>query len=254
MKITGKPSTHILRTRIKKDIVCEFLPPAMSSRKVIILCGGMPGYPGKSALPEFLSGKGFWVFVPRYRGSWENAGSFLKISPHRDVLDVIDQLPRGFKDLWSGKTHKISQPEIYLLGASFGGAAIILASRDSRVRRAVAFSPVTDWRAETKMEPISKLRSFTDVAFGNGYRGTRHDWDKLKAGAFYNPAHEAASINGAKLLIFHAKDDKIVYARISAAFALATGARLTLLPRGGHLSISNTMTPEFWKPIQKFLK
>lgn len=168
-----KRMAHILRTRIKRDIVCEFLPPTTSSRKVIILCGGMPGYPGRSALPEFFSKKGYWVFVPRYRGSWESGGSFLKISPQRDVLDIMDQLPRGFKDLWSGKTYKIARPEIYLIGSSFGGAAVILASRDPRVRRAIALSPVTDWRVETKTEPISKLEQFTHTAFGNAYRGTK---------------------------------------------------------------------------------
>jgi len=29
------PTIHILRTRFKKDIVCEFLPPAQPSREVI---------------------------------------------------------------------------------------------------------------------------------------------------------------------------------------------------------------------------
>jgi alpha-beta hydrolase superfamily lysophospholipase len=252
-KKSAAPTTHILRTRFKKDIVCEFLPPAKSSRKVIILCGGMPGYPGKTAVPEFLSKKGYWVFVPRYRGSWESGGSFLKVSPHRDVLDLIDELPRGFHDLWSGKMHKIARPEIYLIGASFGGAAVILASRDPRVRRAVAFSPVTDWRTEGNAE-IDKLGRFARVAFGNAYRGIAHDFDKLKAGSFYNPAHEAASIDGAKLLIFHAKDDKIVSAQTSVLFSRATGAKLVLLPRGGHFSTSNTMAPNFWKPIKRFLK
>ncbi|HUC02123.1 MAG TPA: alpha/beta fold hydrolase [Candidatus Paceibacterota bacterium] len=253
---------YILRTRIKKDIICEFLPPARRPRtggrgadKVIILCGGMPGYPGKrDALMQFLSKKGYWTFVPRYRGTWESGGSFLRISPHRDVLDVIAQLPRGFRDLWSGKLYTVRRPEIYLIGSSFGGPAAILASRDPRVRRAVAFSPVTDWRVETRSEPIEKMQHFTRDAFGNAYRGSARDWQKLKSGAFYNPAHEAASIDGAKLLVFHAKDDKIVYAKTSAAFARATGARLVLLPRGGHLSISHTMAPAFWKKIRLFLK
>jgi alpha-beta hydrolase superfamily lysophospholipase len=254
VKKSTPPITHILRTRIKRDIVCEFLPPAKPSRKVIILCSGAPSYPGKRDLLKFLSTKGYWVFLPRYRGSWESGGLFLKISPHRDVLDVINQLPRGFKDLWSGKTYKIARLEIYLIGSSFGGAAAILSSRDRRVRRAVAFSPVTDWRAKTKAESVEKLFQFTHAAFGNGYRGTQRDWNKLKTGTFYNPAHEAASIDGAKLLIFHAQDDAIVYARTSAAFARATGARLVLLPRGGHLSVSNTMAPKFWKEIKLFLK
>jgi alpha-beta hydrolase superfamily lysophospholipase len=260
-KKSAAPTMHILRTRFEKDIVCEFLPPTVPTRrgarpsnKVMLLCAGAPGYPGRKGLPEFLAGKGYWVFILRYRGSWESGGSFLKVSPHRDVLDIIDELPRGFKDLWSGKTHKIARPEVYLIGSSFGGAAVILASRDPRVRRAVAFSPVTDWRVDSNAEPVEKLRTFMNAAFGNAYRGTERDWNKLKTGAFYNPAHEAASIDGTKLLIFHAKDDKVVDARTSMAFARATDAKLVLLPRGGHLSISSAMTPELWKQIQKFLK
>ncbi len=263
MKSPGKPSAHLLRTRIKKDIVCEFLPPmrpakhagARPSNKVIILCGGMPGYPGgKKELCAFLARKGYWVFIPRYRGSWESGGSFLKVSPHRDVLDVIDQLPRGFRDLWTGTVSSIARPEIYLVGASFGGPAVILASRDPRVRRAIAFSPVTDWRVESRAEPIEKAGRFARAAFGNGYRGAARDWNKLKGGAFYNPAHEAASIDGTKLLIFHAKDDEVVYAQTSIQFARATGAELVLLPRGGHLSVSDIMRSKFWKSARKFFK
>lgn len=257
-----KTSSYLLRARIKKDIVCEFLPPigqqrgdAHASHKVILLYGGMPGYPGgKKELCDFLAQKGYWVFIPRYRGSWESAGSFLKVSPHRDVLDLIDQLPRGFKDLWSDKIYKIARPEIYLIGSSFGGPAAILASRDPRVRKAVALSPVTDWRVDSRTEPIDKLGKFTRAAFGEGYRGTEKDWRKIKTGTFYNPAYEAASIDGAKLLIIHAKDDTVVYARTSMAFARATGARLVLLPRGGHLSISNVVYPKLWKIMRGFLK
>jgi alpha-beta hydrolase superfamily lysophospholipase len=251
-KKSAANTAHILRTRFKKDIVCEFLPPTKSSHKVIIFCGGMPGYPGnKKDLMGFLAAHGYWVFIPRYRGTWESNGSFLKMSPHRDVLDVIDELPHGFKNLWSGKTYKIARPEIYLIGISFGGPAVILASRDPRVRRAVALSPVTDWHAEGDAE-IKKLGIFARAAFGNGYRGTAHDFDKLKAGAFYNPAREAASIDGAKLLIFHAKDDKVVSAQTSVLFARATNAKLVLLPHGGHFSTSTTMAPEFWRHIKKF--
>jgi alpha-beta hydrolase superfamily lysophospholipase len=255
MRPSKKSTKYLLRTRIKNDIVCEFLPPARPSDKVIILCGGMPSYPGgRKELCEFLSQKGYWAFVPRYRGTWESGGSFLKTSPERDVLDIIAQLPRGFSDLWSGKPYKIARPEIYLIGSSFGGAAVILASRDPRVRRAIAFSPVTDWRAETKTEPVAELERFTRAAFGGAYRGTKKDFNRLKTGKFYNPAHEAAVIDGAKLLIFHARDDKVIYARTSTKFARATGARLVVLKHGGHLSTSNTMAPKFWKTINRFIR
>jgi len=253
---------HILRTRIKKDIVCEFVPPLRTKQsgtrmpnRVIILCGGMPGYPGgKKDLMAFLSQRGYWVFIPRYRGSWESGGSFLKISPDHDVIDVIDQLPKGFPNLWSGKVYKISRPQVYLVGSSFGGAAVILASRDPRVRKVVALSPVTDWQITSKEESIDALSIFARVAFGNGYRGAKKVWDKLKSGTFYNPAHDALSIDGEKILIVHAKDDTIVPAKTSVAFSKQTGARLMLLPRGGHLSLSNTMQSSRWKIIKKFLE
>ena len=65
--------------------------------------------------------------------------------------------------------------------------------------------------------------------------------------------HEVASIDGNKLLIIHAKDDKTVYARTSMSFSKITGAKLILLNKGGHLSISQTMMPKMWKEMKKFL-
>jgi alpha-beta hydrolase superfamily lysophospholipase len=262
---------YALRTRFARDIVCEFLPPAprrskgrsaARPAKTVILCGGMPGYPGgRMELMNFLSQKGFWVFVPRYRGTWESGGSFLARSPERDVIDVIDGLSRGngFKDAYFGKTYRIARPpksEVYVIGSSFGGAAAILASRDPRVRCAIALSPVTDWRVETKAEPIARLAEFTRDAFGDAYRGaastSRTPWKKLCSGTFFNPMHEAASIDGMKLLIIHAKDDEIVYARTSATFARAVGTKLSLMPRGGHLGLSSIASPAIWRIIQKF--
>lgn len=255
MKAPQKFPKYLLRTRFKTDIVCEFLPPGRRSKKVIILCGGTPSYPGgRKELCEFLAQKGYWTFIPRYRGTWESSGSFLNVSPHRDVLDVVSGLSHGFKDLWSGKPYKIARPEIYLIGGSFGGPAVILASRDPRVRRAVAFSPVTDWRVEAKAKTFHHLQLFKDAAFGNAYRGTKKDFNKLLGGTFYNPMHESASINGAKLLIFHAEDDSVVRARASVMFARAVMAQLVILKRGGHLSISNTIAPKFWRKIEKFLQ
>ena len=256
-----KQRTYALRTRVKRDIVCEFLPPMPARRgrstprqKVAIVYGGMPSYPGKSPLPEFLSKKGYWAFVPRYRGTWESGGSFLARSPHLDIIDVIDTLSRGFKDLWSGKTYRIARPEIYLIGTSFGGAAAILASRDRRVKKTIALSPVTDWRVGSKTEPIDRLGTFTRDAFGEGYRGKQSDWNKLKTGRFYNPMHEAESIDGKKLLIIHPQDDKTVRAGISKKFAAVTSAKIIVPKRGGHLGTSSVMTPEIWKAVGQFLK
>lgn len=243
---------HTLRARFAHDIIAEFLPPRRSSRKVVILLGGMPSVPAKKELLDFLSQRGYWAFSPRYRGSWESGGTFLKISPDRDVLDVISGISKGFKSIWDDKRYKVKPSAIYLIGSSFGGPAAILASRDPRVTKAVAFSPVVDWRVESKIEKIDWMKKFTKAAFGNGYHFRDKDWNKLKSGTFYNPAYYTDEIDGRKVFIIHAKDDNVVGWCPVKKFAGATGAKLLLLRRGGHLSASNLMKPVFYKKIKKF--
>lgn len=244
---------YLLRTRFKKEIVCEFLPPARKSLKAVILCGGMPAYPAKKDLAIFLAKKGFWVFLPRYRGSWESGGKFLKKSPHKDIIDIIDELAKGFKSLWDGKIYKVKPARIYLIGSSFGGAAVLLASQDSRVVKVMAFSPVIDWRVESKEEPVDFMAKFVKLAFGNGYRFSQKDWNKLKTGKFYNPMSVARKIDGNKIFIIAAKDDKIVPIRPAKNFAKITKCKILLLKKGGHLSMSYLAKPRFYKKFKEFI-
>jgi len=256
---------HILRTRFKRDIVCEFLPPARTSKKVLILCYGMPGVQKDKATMEFWSKKGFWVFFPRYRGTWESGGEFLKNSPEQDILDVIGEIPKGFTDLWSGKNYRLPSTgcELSVLGASFGGTAAVLASRDRRVRKAVALSPVIDWRVETPDEPMDKLAEYIPRAFGGCYRFSKKNWGRLSRGEFFNPADETATIDGKKLLIVHAKDDLVATYPPARMFARRTGAELMTFTRNGgplrlrsgeasHFGLAKSTEPHIYKHIKKF--
>jgi len=148
----------MFRTRFKNEIVAEFLPPTRPRKKqrLIILCDGMPSIPRKQPLSEFLAGKGFWVIYPRYRGAWESGGKFLAKSPHEDILDVLDELPKELEEIGFGQRFRLAPDQVFVIGGSFGGAAAILLSLDQRVRRVVANCPVVDWtildvaeRAET---------------------------------------------------------------------------------------------------------
>ncbi|HVO28590.1 MAG TPA: prolyl oligopeptidase family serine peptidase [Candidatus Paceibacterota bacterium] len=247
---------YALRTRFKKEIVAEFLPPVRAGKRqrVVIICDGAPTVPARSSLVQFFSKKGFWAIYPRYRGTWESDGVFLRRSPEQDVLDVIDSLPRGFKDLWSGKTYRVQPDEVFIVATSFGGPAGILASRDPRVSKVVAVSPVVDWQAPSKAEPINAAGfRLIHETFGNGYRFGLSEWKKLAGGKFYNPVRHAAEIDGAKLLIFHARDDQSVRWNEVARFACATGATLKLFKKGGHLS-GRRIVPGHWNRIAKFLK
>jgi dipeptidyl aminopeptidase/acylaminoacyl peptidase len=214
----------------------------------------MPGLPTNQKQAEFYGKKGYWVIYPRYRGSWESGGRFLKVSPHKDILDIIDQLPRGFRDSFSRKLIKVKPTEIFLVGGSFGGPAMILASMDKRITKAVIRAPVVDWLAPSKDEPLDWLEGFVNDAFGAGYRFDHKDWKKLSNGKFYNPMAVADKVDGSKLLIIHAKDDRVVRYKEVKEFADRTGSRLITLARGGHVSSRLLMKPKYHKIVTKFFK
>ena len=265
----------MFRTRFKKEIVCEFLPPAFASpsrsataeqrkatagkpfrtsSKVIILAHGMPGAPKAKEVMEFWSQKGFWVFFPRYRGTWESGGEFLKDSPEKDILDVIDVIQKGFTDLWSGRRYRLSVVgcKFFIFGGSFGGPAAILCSRDPRVTKAVAFAPVIDWEAPSD-EPMGELGAFLPKGFGNCYRFSKKNWNRLSRNEFYSPIREMGTIVGRKLLLVHAKDDTSVPYSYTKKFATKTGSKLITLRTGGHFGFSKSIEPKVYKEIREFL-
>ena len=249
----------MFRTRFKKEILAEFLPPlrAGKKQKVIILCDGMPSIPRKQGLASFLSSRGYWVFYPRYRGAWESDGEFLKTSPHLDILDVIDELPKGVRDVTFGEKFSLMPDEIFVIGGSFGGAAAVLASLDPRVKKVIANCPVVDWAVLAAAEKAETSNpsyvAYIREAFGSAYRLTDRNWEKLRTGRFYNPAQHADEIDPAKVMMFHAQDDPYVpYASVKN-FAERTGARLNSLRRGGHLSTDETVR-KYWPRIRKFFE
>jgi pimeloyl-ACP methyl ester carboxylesterase len=249
----------MFRTRFKREIVAEFLPPARArkTRNVIILCDGMPSTPRKQPLADFLSKKGYWVFYPRYRGAWESDGVFMERSPHEDILDVIGELPRGFKESAFGRRFSLSPDKVFVIGGSFGGAAAVLCSLDPRVTRVIANCPVVDWSILARSERLEtsnkNYAAYIREAFGNGYRLSDRNWNKLRGGRFYNPAHHAGEIDPAKIMMFHAKDDPYVPWRSVERFARQTGARLKLLARGGHLR-TEFIVQKYWPQISRFFE
>ncbi len=243
-----------LRTRFSKDIVTEFLPPLKPSQKVIIFLSGAPSVPKLAQTLNFYSKKGFWVFHPRYRGSWESSGSFLEKSPEQDVLDIINQLSKGFVELETGKKHTIKPVSIFLFGCSFGGPAALLASRDKRVSKVVALSPVINWRSESKAEPLPWLLKYMRTAYGQAYRVNNKNWKKLQLGNFYNPIKHIKEINGSKVLVFQAKNDDSVSWRPAVIFCQKTNSQLVLLKKGGHFSSQLFSDAVFYKKIKLFLQ
>jgi pimeloyl-ACP methyl ester carboxylesterase len=247
----------MFRTRFRQQIVAEFLPPTRERQvqRLIILCDGMPSIPRKQSLSEFLAAKGFWVIYPRYRGAWESDGHFLDKSPHEDILDIIGELPKEMKEIAFGKRFRLSPDQIFVIGGSFGGAAAILSSLDSRVNRVVANCAVVDWsildEAEKAETSKANYAEYIHEAFGNAYRLSDDNWRKLRSGTFYNPWQHCSEIDGSKVLMFHAEDDSNVPYERANKFAEITGAQLKTLKHGGHIS-TDYIVRKYWPQIKKF--
>lgn len=244
----------VYRAKFKKEIICEFMVPKKPSQKVIIFCDGMPSVPSKKTLMEFFWKKGFWVFHPRYRGSWESGGSFLQKSPHEDILDIIEQLPKGFKSIWDQTEYKVEAKKIFVIGASFGGTAALLSSLDERVTKVLALSPVVDWTAPSKEEPLDWFFNVVKDAFGQGYRIEKNDWKKLKTGTFFNPMSCGKEFDPEKIFLIHAEDDGIVSYRSVKKFLNKVKCKNIILKKGGHLSSKIILEKRFYKKVKEFLK
>lgn len=246
---------NICRTRFKRSILTEFLPPRnRKSGKVIVFCAGVPGTPSKDDVLDFFSKKGYWSFFPRYRGTWESGGIFLSRSLERDVLDVVDGMTTRFKDFWGGDTYRVKPQQITIVGSSFGGPAAILATKDERVNKAICVSPVVDWEAEDQADPLDDLYKFMKKAYGDAYRMKKSYWNKLAKGEFYNPVDHIQELDGKKILILHAKDDKVVRYKPVAKFAKNVNCKLLSLSKGGHLASSMLMQDKYYKRIETFIK
>jgi pimeloyl-ACP methyl ester carboxylesterase len=247
----------MFRTRFKREIVAEFLPPARAVKRqqAIILCDGMPSIPRKQPLVEYLSRKGYWVFYPRWRGAWESGGQFLARSPHEDILDLVSELPTGFKELAFGRRFRCLPEKIFVIGGSFGGAAAILSSLDPRITKVIANCPVVDWailRKEQKQETSNpSYAAYIRAAFGNGYRLSARNWNKLHSGIFYNPAYHLNELAPSKILMFHAKDDPYIPWKLVDSFARPASIKLYLLARGGHLR-TEFVVQKYWPQIKRF--
>ncbi len=234
------------------------MPPVRTGKKhkIIILCDGMPSVPTKQPLAEFLARKGYWVFYPRWRGAWESDGKFLEKSPAEDIADVITEIDKGrVKETAFGKEFHVIPDSLFVIGGSFGGAAAILSSLDPRVRKVIANCPVVDWsllRQEQEKETSNKsYPAYIREAFGNGYRLSDRNWDKLLQGNFFNPARHIRELTGSKIMMFHAKDDPYIPWKQVDGFAKQAAIRLNLLPHGGHLSTTATVQ-RYWPRIRQF--
>ncbi len=250
---------HPLRTCIAGDIICEFLPPRRGNNtRAIVLCDGMPSVPSKRGVLEYWAKRGWWVFHPRYRGTWESGGKFLDHDPTEDIRDVVRAIRTDtLVNAYDGSAITPQSTHVSVIGSSFGGTVALLSSLCPEVDRVVAFSPVIDWAREYEnpVEPLSWMKSFLAQGFGEAYRFHESDFDRLgRDRNFCNPISVCDRVDPKKLCIIYAKDDMIVSVPAIESFVTQIGCRSMVRSRGGHFSVSRSTTFFFGRAIRQFLR
>ena len=242
------------RTQFEEGIIAEFWMPRKPSQKALILLDGCPSVPSKKKVAEFFAKKGYWVFHPRYRGSWESSGEFLAESPEEDVLIVAEELNSGFMNIHDGISYLLDIEEITVVGASFGGAAALLSLKYPIISKAIALAPMIDWKVKSKAEPFDYFTYLLEQGFAGAYRPHKDAWKRLKSGRFFSPKYDAKLIDTSRLFVVHAKDDDVVPVQPLLEFAKKTGSKPLYLKKRGHLSVSSIMNKEIWEKASIFLK
>jgi len=200
-----------------------------------------------------LAKKNYWVFHIRYRGTWESKGEFLVNSPVQDVFGIIDELPKGFVDIWSKQEFKVNSESVFVMGASFGGTTALMSSLDSRIKKVVVICPVVDWKDESGEESNEDLKEQIQVGYPGAHHFNEENWQKLINTSFFNLVDYINKFDSSKILSIHAKDDKIVMYSGVEKFMKKIGVQFITRKKGGHLSSSIIMNFFIFRKIKKFL-
>jgi hypothetical protein len=203
--------------------------------------------------------KGYHVFVPRYRGTYQSTGKFLSKNPVDDMMNLMKDLDEGeIKSLWDGKKQSFRVNKKILVSSGFGAAiALGLAAKSGMASHVILQSPIWDFKvhnASGDEQDIEKMSEFVRGAYKNCYRYTFKNFGK-KMSKFeeLNPAFYLPRVSEMPILVMHDPNDKVVNFR-------HTKEKLALLQRATYLEhylgtkLKADMLVPYWKDIDKFIK
>jgi len=164
---------RILKTYIG-DIFCEFIVQNKIADTIILL----PGFPSSNKMDsemKFLYKKGYNVFFPRFKGSFQSKGFFLEDNPVEELRIFANKLKKEkIINLWDMSKVSFKIDRLILFGQSFSGAiACGLVAKVKNFRKLVLFSPVWDFKKHNLLineQDLNHLIPFVKRAYQNLYR------------------------------------------------------------------------------------
>ena len=208
----------------------DISPNAIGERKAIVFLLGLPGSPKEYEVFKYFKAKGFDIFLPRYEGTWESKGEFLKCAPSVAINELLSVLESGVM-LNDGNIYKSTN--IFVIGTSFGGGvALVLDARN--IKAVSVLSPVISFKNVNKIETLGAYLSTKEK---DNYRFVDTQWNKLICDTLYSPLTNM-SISPNKVQIIAGKDDdQIMWTEIEQ-FATDKGISNVDIENTGHITIS----------------
>lgn len=185
----------------------------------IISCHGLPSHPYQHnpAKMENVLDAGYVMVFPNYIGTWASEGVMSWENCVKTILETI-------KFIKSGKGKKVSHSEnikwkvkdITLLGGSFGGSVALVAGAKSDVEKIISVAGPTNYRDHSKIpeesaEPIEDLYYEVKEGWGNLWRVSKAEWDRLAKGECdLNPVDYKDVLKDKDTMLIHGKKDEVV--------------------------------------------
>ncbi len=240
------------------SIFFEFVLQDRTADAVIIL----PGFPGRNDFNELIElffDRGYHVFVPRYRGTFQSLGVFLSKSPVDDLSMFMSNLDKGFaKSLWDMKKKTFKINKKILVASSFGGAiACGLVAKHQGFSHLILAAPVWDFARHNEKgdeQDLINLTGFVKRAYKNCYRINFNDIvKKLSKFKELSPEYYHTKLKDFPVLVFHDPNDKIVAFRHTKEMLSVLGRATYIEHYLGH-GLSVSLLSAFWKDVDKFIK
>ena len=202
--------------------------------------------------------KGYHVFVPRFRGSYQSSGVFLSRNPVDDMVFFMERLDSGeAKSLWDSKKVSFKINKKILVGSNFSGAiACALAAKCPVFSHLILAAPIWDFRKhnlEGNEQDLDKTAGFVQTAYKNCYRFRfKSVVKKLRK---FDELYPESYLPNLKLpvMVMHDPNDRVVSFK-------HTQEKLQSLRKATYLEhyFGHKLTPDllraFWKDIDKFVK
>lgn len=225
----------------------------------VIILLGFPGKMEQHALIEEFASRGYHVFLPRYRGSFQSKGQFLSKNPIDDLMVFMRSFEQGsVKSLWDLRKRQFRVNKKLLVGSSFGGAiACGLAAKSGAFSHLILLAPIWDFAVHNENkneEDLARLTMFVKRAYENVYRiKWKNVQERMLKWREMRPDYYAPLLQKLPILVFHDPNDKVVSFAHTKAM-VSRFERATLVEHYLGHGASADLIRTYWKEIDKFVK